>query len=57
MQFETIRSFGASISTGKININEAERDQSILLKNMVEFNNKSRPKTKEGKDKKILVIV
>ena len=56
MQFET-RSFGASISTGKININEAERDQSILLKNMVEFNNKSRPKTKEGKDKKILVIV
>ena len=57
MQFETIRSFGASISTGKININEAERDQSILLKNMVELNNKSRPKTKEGKDKKILVIV
>ena len=57
MQFETIRSFGASISTGKININEAERDQSILLKNMVEFNNKSRAKTKEGKDKKILVIV
>ena len=27
-------------------------DQSNLLKNLVEFNNKSRPRTKEGKDKK-----
>ena len=27
-------------------------DQTNLLKNMVKFSNKSRPKTKEGKDKK-----
>ena len=27
-------------------------DQNNLLENMVEFSNKSKPKTKEGKDKK-----
>ena len=27
-------------------------DQTNLLKNMVKFDNKSRPKTKEGKEKK-----
>ena len=43
-QFETMRSFGDSIYTGKININVAERDQSNLLENMVEFHNKARPK-------------
>ena len=51
-QFETIRSFGDSIYTFKINIDKAEMDQSSLLENMVKFNNKSKPKTKEGKAKK-----
>ena len=51
-QFETIRSFGDCLYTGKINIDEAEMDQSNLLDNMVKFNNKSKPKTKEGKAKK-----
>ena len=51
-QFETIKSFGDSIYTGKINIDESEMDQSNLLENMVEFNNKSRLKEKEGKAKK-----
>ena len=51
-QYETIRSFGDNIYTGKINIDEAEMDQSNLLDNMVKFNNKSKPKTKEGKAKK-----
>ena len=34
-------------------------DQTNLLENMVKFTSKSRPKTKEGKDKKkeILLIV
>ena len=32
-------------------------DQSNQLENMVKFNNKSKPKTKEGKDKKKLLIV
>ena len=31
-QYETIRSFGDNIYTGKINIDEAETDQSYLLK-------------------------
>ena len=51
-QFETRRSFGDSICTGKINIDEAEMDQTNLLEKMAKFNNKSKPKTKEGKDKK-----
>ena len=52
-QFEAIKSFVDSIYTGKINIEEAELDQSNLLENIVKFNNKSKPKTKEGKDKKV----
>ena len=36
------RPFGDYIYTGKISIDEAEMDQSNLLKNMVEFNDKSR---------------
>ena len=57
-QYETIRSFGESIYLSKISINEANMDQTNLLENMVKFDNKSRPKTKESKDKnKILLIV
>ena len=41
-----------SIYTGKINKDEAEMDQVHLLKNLVGFNNRSRPKTTEGTDKK-----
>ena len=51
-QFESIRYFGNSIYTGTINIDEAERDQSNLLENMVEFSNKSKQKNKESTDKK-----
>ena len=36
----------------KIKIAEAEEGQNNLLNNIVEFNNKSRAKSKEGKDKK-----
>ena len=51
-QYETIRSFGDSIYTRKANIVEAEADQNNPLKNIVEFTEKSRPRWKEGKDKK-----
>ena len=51
-QFETIRSFSDSIYTGKTNKNEGEMDQGNLLENIGNFANKSKPKTKEGKDKK-----
>ena len=43
--------FGDSIYIGKINIDES-KDQSNLLEKMVEFNNKSRPKNIEDKEKK-----
>ena len=32
-------------------MHEADIDQTNLLENMVKFNNKSRPKIKEGKNK------
>ena len=51
-QYKTMRSFYESIYTQEASIVEAEEDQSNLLKNIVEFKNKSRPKNKEGKDKK-----
>ena len=38
-----LRSFSDNIYTGKININEADMDQTNLLENMVEFNSKFRP--------------
>ena len=49
---ETIRSFGEIIYTRKTSIVEDEEDQSNLLKNMVEFNYKFRPRTTEGKCRK-----
>ena len=49
---ETVRSFGESIYAGKIRNEEAVMDQTNLLENMINFNNKSRPGTKEDKDKK-----
>ena len=43
-QFEKIRFFVDNIYIGKISIDVAKMDQSNLLQNMVEFNNKIRPK-------------
>ena len=51
-KFEAIISFGDSIYTGKIDMNEPEMDQTNLLENMKKINNKSKSKTKEGKHKK-----
>ena len=43
---------------GKITVTGANEDQSNQLENIVEYNNRSRPRTKEGKMKnKILLIV
>ena len=42
-----MKDLGESIYTSKRNTDEAD-----LLKNLVGFNNKSRPRTIEGKDKK-----
>ena len=51
-QYKTIRSFAESIDTRKASIVKAREDQSNLIEKLVEFNNKSRPKNKEGNDKK-----
>ena len=45
-QIETMRPFGDSIYTGKINIDKAVMDQTNVLENMVKFDNKSRLKKK-----------
>ena len=41
--FKTVRSFGESIYSGKITINEANREQADLSKYILNFNNKARP--------------
>ena len=51
-KYETIRSFGDSIYNGKISVDEVEIDQSSLLDGLAGFNDRSRPKTAEGKNKK-----
>ena len=51
-QFKTIKSFGNSIYNGKINIKEAEKKQNNLFENIVNFNNKSRLKSKKIKKRK-----
>ena len=45
-QYDIIRSFGDSIYSGKINIDEAAIDQSNLLKNWDNFREKSKLKPK-----------
>ena len=56
-QFEVIRSFGDNIYAINTIMGETERDRNKLLEHMVEFNNKCRPKTKEGKDKKEILLI
>ena len=51
-QYETTSSFGESIYSGKIRIDEAENDQTNLLENIVNFDSKYRPRSKEDKVKK-----
>ena len=52
-QYDTISPFrDFVIYNGKISINEAGIDQSSLLDGLTDFNDRSRPKTAEGKNKK-----
>ena len=50
-QYRTIRSSGNNIYICKANVVKAEEDQSNILMNIVESNNRSK-KSKECKDKK-----
>ena len=54
---KTIRSFGDNIYSRKITINEADQEQSELVEYILYFNNKTRPKNKDDKKNKILLIV
>ena len=58
-QLKAIRSFGANIYNGKINIKEAKTKQDILLEHILDFSNKSRPTSnnKIKKKNKMLWIV
>ena len=50
--FKTIRSFGESVYSGKITINEADQEQADLLEYILNFNNKARSKSKDDKKNK-----
>ena len=55
--FKTIRSFGDDVYNNKITINEADQKQSDLVEYIMNFNNKTRPKTKDDrKIRKIFLI-
>ena len=49
--FETVRSFGDNIYNDKISIKEAEMVQTNLLENILDFSNKSRPRSKKDKER------
>ena len=51
-EIDEIRKWEEKIKRKDLIIDGAEMDQRNLLENMVKFNNKSKPKTKEGKAKK-----
>ena len=51
-QFQMIRSFGDSILNGKVTISEADKNQSNLFENVLEFNTKVIQDLKQIKRKK-----
>ena len=50
--FQTIKTFGKDIYEGKITLEEADKDQSDLLSEIKEFNDKARPKNYLKKTRK-----
>ena len=48
----TIRSFGDGISNGKIATSEADKKQNNIMKAILQFNDKVRPRSIANKDKK-----
>ena len=49
---ETIRSFGDIISNGKVTLGKADKKENNLLRNILEFNTRVRPKSKGDEKKK-----
>ena len=57
-KFNKIRTFGEGIYDGKITLEEADKNQSHLIDEIENFNDKTRPKNyKKKKKKKILLII
>ena len=52
----TIRSFGDSLFNGKITISEADKQQSNLLKAILQLNDKVRSRSKADKDEKQILM-
>ena len=50
--FETVRSFGEDIYSGKITMNEVDEEQANLTDYILNFNNKARPKNRDDKKNK-----
>ena len=50
--FRTIRTFGEDIYNGKITLEGANESQANLVEEIEKFNNKTKPKKKENKEKK-----
>ena len=53
--FWTIRTFGEDIYNGKITLEGANESQANLAEEIEKFNNKTKPKKKENKEKKDIV--
>ena len=54
---KTIRSLSENIYSGKITMDEADEEQSNLIKYILNFNNKARPKNRDDKKKKMFLIL
>ena len=48
--------FGTAFFNGKIIIHEADRKQSNLVENILEFSNKARPRAKADNTKKLILL-
>ena len=55
--FKTIRSLGENIYGGKITVDEADEEQSDLIEDILNFNNKARPKNRDDKKSKKMFLI
>ena len=55
--FKIIRYFGHSIYNHKIEIREANQEQADLLEYILSFNNKTKPRSNEDKNKKMMFLI
>ena len=56
-KFQTVKYFDKSIHSREVDINEGNEKQSDLLEYMLEFSNKTIPKSEEDKEKKTMFLI